>query len=60
MRYPLILVGSVLVIYAAAKVILVFQGSNLGPEYITDATLAVLGGIVCFGVAFKTDKKKSH
>jgi len=59
MRYILLAVGIILIFYASAKVFLVFHRPNVGPELMADATLAVLGAIVCFAVSAKSGKKKS-
>ena len=59
MRYTLLAVGIALILYATAKVYLVFQRPNVGPELMADATFAVLGAIVCFAVAAKEGMKKS-
>src|ERR1051325_3027380 len=57
MRYIFVSIGSILVLYATAKVYLVFQHPNVGPELMADATLAALGAIVCFAVSVKVGPK---
>ena len=58
MRYIFVAVGLILILFAAAKVYLVFHGAKHGTELMTDATLAVLGAIAFFAGSAKIGKKK--
>jgi hypothetical protein len=58
MRYIFIPIGLGLVLYAAAKVYLVFHHPNVGPALMADATLGMLGAILCFAAFVKTKGKK--
>jgi hypothetical protein len=57
MRYVLALVGILLMAFAGLKTYIVFKRPDIGPEMLADATMAVLGGIVCFAVAARLKKR---
>lgn len=57
MRYILALVGILLMAFAGLKTYVVFKRPDIGPEMLADATVAALGGIVCFAVAAKLKKR---
>lgn len=60
MRYLFVPVGILLTLYAVAKVYLAFHRPQVGPELIADATLAVLGAVVCFAIFAKVGKTKPN
>jgi hypothetical protein len=47
-----------LLLLGAFKVYGVFRNPNSGPELMADATLMVLGAIVCFAIFAKVGRKK--
>lgn len=57
MRYILVFVGILLIGFAGLKTYVVFHRPDIGPEMMADATMAALGGIVCFTIAAKLKKR---
>jgi hypothetical protein len=60
MRYVLMLVGLLLFLFAGLKTYVVFHRPDIGPEMMADATIAALGGIVCFAIAAKLKKGRAE
>ena len=56
-RYILALVGILLIAFAGLKTYVVFKRPDIGPEMMADATIAALGGIICFVIAAKLKKR---
>jgi hypothetical protein len=57
MRYILAFVGILLIGFAVLKTYVVFHRPDIGPEMMADASIAALGGIVCFAIASKLKKR---
>ena len=60
MRYILLIIGCILLLLGALKVYVVFSNPSFGPELIGEATVLVLGAIVCFAIFAKVGKKKEE
>jgi hypothetical protein len=58
MKYVLIFAGLLLMAFAGLKTYVVFHRPDIGPEMMADATMAALGGIVCFAVGAKLKKRQ--
>jgi hypothetical protein len=58
MQYILALVGILLIGFAGLKTYVVFHRPDVALEMMAYATMAALGGIVCFAIAAKLKRRR--